>query len=142
MTIFNSIIKDFKDNILEQFVSVITFGFGVTSFYKCLFIFVTQGNFTLSSNDFVFLFLSFLGFLISLYFLKDKISIKYKIYKSLNFIFNILGFVLMFVPCIIFFEYILQSDISYEAIIIQNSIISFILSIVLFFSKSIIKTIF
>jgi hypothetical protein len=139
MNIYNSILKDFKENILEQFIGVITFGFGVTAFFKTTSIFITNGIFSSSINDIIFLLLCFICYIITQYSIKEKTTLKEKILKSTNFIFNLLGFVLMFVPLIIIFEKTLEPVISYESIIIKNSIISLILSIVLFLVKSIVR---
>ncbi|MFM2393755.1 MAG: hypothetical protein RLZZ546_1737, partial [Bacteroidota bacterium] len=98
MKLRNSILEDFKENVTSQFIGVITFGFGVTAFYAAIYTFIITSQIQLTSKDIIFIFFSFIGYLVSFYLLKNKISIKSKLLKYIDFIINILGFVLMFVP--------------------------------------------
>jgi hypothetical protein len=140
MRIYNSIIKDFKENVLTQFIGVITFGFGVTAFYGVFFNYILNNQIIFSSKDFVFLMCSFLGYFISLYFVNNKENIKNKLIKSFDFIITVLGFVMMFVPFIVISEQGLI-DMSFKSMLIENSIISLVISVLIFLLKSIVKTI-
>lgn len=135
----NIILTDFRETIINQFIGVITYGFGVTSFFSAINIYINTNTISLSTKDFIFIFCSFVGYFLSCYILKDSSSFKIKILKSLDFVITILGFVLMFVPLILFCQNILDTNYIFEYIVIQNSIISFITSIVIFLIKSILK---
>ena len=140
MRIYNSIMKDFKENVITQFIGVVTFGFGVTAFYGVFFNYIIKDTLFFSSKDSIFLLCSFLGYFISLYFIKNKDNIKYKLLKSLDFVITVLGFVLMFVPFIVLSEQDLMS-MSFTSIVIKNSIISLLISVIIFLFKSVIKII-
>ena len=119
----NYILSDFKQNVIAQFIAVITFGFAITAFYSFIYIFINTTQINLNIKNISFIVLSFFGYLLSFYLVENKISLKLKIYKYIDFIINISGFVLMFVPIIILSEHLLDS-ISYDYMIIKNSLIS------------------
>ncbi len=139
MKIYNTILADFKENVISQFIGVITFGFGVTAFYGTLYHFIVSNNLSLNTKDFIFILCSLIGNMLSYYILKNKISLKDKILKSIDFIITVLGFVLMFVPFIIFFEQTITHESSFQSMIITNGIYSLIVSIGIFLIKSVLK---
>lgn len=126
-----SIIKDVKNDIITQFIGVITFGFGVTAFYNLFYTYISKNDIIFTKTDNIFLLLSIIGFLISLIILKDDCNIKDRIVKTLDFIITLFGFVSMFVPIVILMN---TTEIN---IVLNNCIYSLLLSINIFIFKSI-----
>lgn len=126
-----NIITDIKNDIITQFIGVITFGFGVTAFYNMFYIYITKNVIIFTKTDIIFLLLSIIGFLISLIILKDDCNIKDRIIKTFDYIITLFGFVSMFVPIIVLMN---TTEIN---IIIYNCIYSLLLSINIFIFKSI-----
>lgn len=126
-----NIITDVKNDIITQFIGVITFGFGVTAFYNLFYTYISKNDIIFTKTDNIFLLLSIIGFLISLIILKDDCNIKDRIVKTLDFIITLFGFVSMFVPIVILMN---TTEIN---IVLNNCIYSLLLSIIIFIFKSI-----
>jgi hypothetical protein len=126
-----NIIKDVKNDIITQFIGVITFGFGVTAFYNLFYTYISKNDITFTKTDNIFLLLSIIGFLISLIILKDDCNIKDRIVKTFDFIITLFGFVAMFVPIVILMN---TTEIN---IVLNNCIYSLLLSVIIFLIKSV-----
>ena len=125
------IFNDIKDNVITQFIGVITFGFGVTAFYGLFYNFIETNTIIFGIKDMSFLLLSLLGFILSFNILKQKDELYTKILKTIDFIITLFGFVSMFVPIIILMNTKNINDIIY------NSVACLILSVFVFIFKSI-----